>query len=312
MMIADARAAGGRLGVAVLGALVLSALAALAFQVVLATRLPRAHDREAVAHRIRAEARPGDEVLVVPMWAEAIRADLAGGPEVVALPASDPDLALAKRLWVVALAPLPHLGVTHTLAVLEKRFGKPDVRTKVGRLTLLRFTPPPRAPEWDLSDHLDAVTVSLGGAPCPPVPAGRRPARHQCKHAPWNYVGAGIHEIDYLPRRCIWAHPAAGLPLRITVPDAPYGNSVVVQAGIVGEAALDVGLTPVDIDVDAGGRRLGRAVAPGRPGWFETKIESNGVTGHGPLTFTITTRRPGRHHLCFDATIPLPEAAHGQ
>ncbi len=291
-----------RAGLAAFAALVLAALGSLGFQGMRLARVPSRGDDDAVAARIRAAARPGDAVLLVPLWAERPRLALRGGPPVFSLPAGDPDLGRVGRLWVVAFPDLPFTGVDAELARLRGRFGAPKVDAEVGRLRLLRFDLPPQPPRWHFRDHLRAAQVTLDARPCPWTTGGGQEPRFQCARAPWNYVGAEIREIDYLPRRCIWAHPATRVPLVIRFPTAPHAGTLVVHGGLVGESALRPHLAPVHLEAYAGDRDLGGLTVPPRPGWFERRLPLPGGDP-GPVRFVVSTPSDGDRHFCFDAWV---------
>lgn len=91
-----------------LGGLLLVALLSLLFHLRLPGRLPSEGDYRAVAERLKAEARPGDAVLLFPWWAE--RARLFVPPEVPVygyLGSDKDDLAAHSRIWVLGQPELP-------------------------------------------------------------------------------------------------------------------------------------------------------------------------------------------------------------
>jgi len=156
----------------------------------------------------------------------------------------------------------------------------------------------PAPPTWRALDHLDSARASLGDRPCE-----KRGTRLQCSERGWNYVGETSGRIGGVLRRCIWAHPRAQTPLRVTFPDLPPGKEVVVRHGLF-DPAVDQARdgAPVRIELLANGRLLGSGTQPNRKGWFSFRVP----VPAGPsreVGVSITAAREGARHFCFDLEI---------
>ncbi len=303
-----------------LGLLIGLSLASSAFWWLVPTTVPSPDELTAAAERIARDRREGDAVLLLPPYADGARRWMPEGIEILALPPDDPDLAWVRRLWVVAQRTLPGADTKPALATLADRFGSPEIDALLGHVRLLRFSPPGPWPRFHLSDVVAQARVTLDGRPCRFRPAGRRSARHVCPVAPWTYVGAQTREIDYLPRRCVWAHPTTAKVLRIEVPAPPGPLDLHLRAGIVGEMALRREAASVTIRVREGQRPLGTLVVQPRPGLQRARFAlparptqgpppGVGPIGsgryHDPLTPSLSRPRP----LASPSTAPAPAPA---
>lgn len=297
---------GAPTGRLLLGVLLFSAVAASAFHLSLGALLPSERDYLALSKRLRAESRPGDGVLVLPGWAERLRLYVDPSIPVHALPPDDPDLAEHDRLWVVTLPFAPGYDPEADLAVLVARFGRPALVSDTSPLMLLRFDGTRQQAFVRLADRLASAQVSLAGRPCAWQPDHRAGPRFQCQQGGWNYVADETREIDYLPRRCMWAHPVRNKPLSIRFPDVPPGSWLEVRGGIVGRAAFEENRGTVQIRLGLNGADLGSVAFPPRPGLVTRRFDLPGWTGPAAIELTVTAEDDGMRHLCFDVRIGTP------
>lgn len=288
-----------------LGVLLLLALVSLGLQPGRRHSLPEDDGLAEVARAIEADARPGDAVAVLPAWADALRVQLPDGIALHALPADDAVLLDAPRLWVASFPRVPGAEVDEAVERLAARRGAPTVDRSFEPVRLLRFDAGAR-PRQRFSDRLAAATVQLGPRPCLWRPESRRPARFQCPRGDWNYVAAETRELDYLPRRCLWAHPVKGAPLTITWTGLTLPEQLEVRGGIIGELALLSGAGEVHLEVRVDGDPVGTLVVPPAPGFHGVTLPL--TAREGTLSFVVTAENDGRRHFCFDAWGVAPEA----
>lgn len=271
------------------------------FHASLPGRLPSALDWRAAAAVLGRDARPGDAVALDPWWAERAREALPASIPVMAFPRlAGEDLVGVRRVWLLSLprAPGRRLALTGDLSARAAAITKPQ---RLGGLELSRFDlRSPTLPLAFLPDRLSTATVSVGDRAC------ARDARgvFRCPAAPFVIVSREVREVDYLPRPCLYAHPAPGEPLAIRFPSVPLGRALRGHTGIVGEAALD-GEAPVRLTVKIDGEEAGAAEElPGEPGWHPFQIETLGRAGRtGDVTFVVTSADVDRRHFCFDAFV---------
>ncbi|MHB8420877.1 MAG: hypothetical protein ACYDCL_22605 [Myxococcales bacterium] len=276
---------------------------ALGYWLLLPGRLPSERDYLAVQHELLANARPGDGVAVLPFWADRGKLFARGLP-VVALPqlASEADAERYGRLWVLAQPELPRSDAPAELAALDRRLARAAEPRRFGPLSLSLYEPKPgRAPSYDFVGRLTDARVSIGGddpAECQAVPGG-----FQCPRGPWNYVRPEWHEFDFLPRRCLWAHPVGPEPLRLQWSQVPLREGLRGGFGLIGQAAEIPNAAPVSLAVVVDGAAQAELqLSPGDPGWHEFDLGLAGLSeGAHEVELDVSTPNPGMRHFCFDA-----------
>ncbi|MDF1562946.1 MAG: hypothetical protein P1V51_07870 [Deltaproteobacteria bacterium] len=303
-----------------LNLLVVVSLAAAAFWWLSPHTAPSEDEARSAATLMKDALAPGDALLLVPPWAEAARRPLPEELPVLSLPADDLDLELPGRLWVLAFPTLAGGEVDEALGTLARRFGPPSVDQSLARTRLLRFTPRGPRPAWRLTDAIASTRVTLGGHACRWLPRTNQSARFKCPGPAWLWVGAQTREIDYLPRRCVMAHPATGRPLRIEISDLPRDHRLELRAGIVGSMGLVRDAAPVQLELRRGETRLGELTVEPRPGWQRASFPDAAgaappLDPPPPTVLEITTPNDGGRHLCLElmafpsAAAPAVEAA---
>lgn len=285
--------------VAVLLALVFS----FVFWIRLPGRLPTEQDYLAVQHQLVGNAHPGDGMATLPFWAERIKL-FAHGLPVVALPhlADEEDAERYGRLWVVAQPDLPRSDAADELGALDRRLARVQGPTRFGPLSLSLYEPRAgRAPSYDFLAHLADGQVSVGGDD--PVACEASGGGFQCPRGGWNYVRPEWHEFDFLPRRCLWAHPVGPEPLRLAWSQVPLHGGLRGGFGLVGQAAEIANAAPVDVAVLVDGGEVARlSLMPGDPGWHGFDLGLPGLAaGAHDVEFDVSAVNPAMRHFCFDA-----------
>lgn len=183
-------------------------------------------DWKRAAEEVRNSFQEGDLLLFAPEWIDPV-GRLHMGDLLDIRQVTRPDEASFKRIWVVGPRGKTRRETKGAQLISRKRFG--DIETT---LYHNRFDPP----LFDFYKKISKAEVALLNEDgttvehCPYQPARQR---HQCK-AGWNNVRQKIAEVDYKPRRCVYAHPADGKILEITFPETIIGSRLVVYTGLDG------------------------------------------------------------------------------
>ena len=223
-----------------LGALVLVALACLAFQLRLPGRFPEEADYRAVAGWLRAEARPGDAVLLFPWWTEKARLYLPPELPVYGYLGSDgDDLDAHPRVWVLGQPELPRADAEGFQAAFLPGRTIQGAPRRAGRLELTLYENGRHRPRrFVASESYARARVYLES------PDGQRRdcafdgRTHRCPGPPHLYVAPEWHEVLYQPRHCLWMHPPGGAQRLVAELDGVPGSTELrLEGGIIFEHA---------------------------------------------------------------------------
>jgi hypothetical protein len=257
-----------------LGGLVLVALACLVFQLRLPGRFPSEGDYRTVADWLRAEARPGDAVLLFPWWTEKARLYLPAQVPVHGYLGSDrSDLGEHPRIWVLAQPELPRADASGFRdAFLPGRTAVGGPR-RAGPLELTLYENGRYRPRRFVASEAQArARVYLESPEGTRLDCPFDGRVHRCPGPPHLYVAPEWHEIHYEPRRCLWMH-APGGPRRLVAEfdDVPADTEWRLEAGIVSEFAShhapQLSITHLGVeDVASRESLLTLSLPPGREG----------------------------------------------
>jgi hypothetical protein len=224
-----------------LGGLLLVALACLVFQLRLPGRFASEADYRTVADWLRAEARPGDAVLLFPWWTEKARLYLPPELPVYGYLGSDQDdLSAHPRVWVLGQPELPRADTSgFRSAFLPGRTAVGTPRRE-GNLELTLYENGRYRPRrFVASEAYAKARVYLES------PEGTRRdcpfdgRVHRCPGPPHLYVAPEWHEIHYQPRHCLWMHPPGGKERLVAELDGvPGGTELRLEGGIIFEHAV--------------------------------------------------------------------------
>jgi hypothetical protein len=269
-------------------------------------RLPSEADYLAVQHELVGSAHPGDGVALLPFWADRGKLFLHGLP-VIALPelAKEGDIERYPRLWVLAQPDLPRSQAARALADLDARLTRREPPKHFGPLSLSLYEPKEgRAGSYDFVARLADAQVDVGGgAGSDPQACEAAAGGFRCPRGSWNYVLPEWHEFDFLPRRCLWAHPVGAEPLEIRYSQVPLRGGIRGGFGLIGQAAELGQAAPVDLSIDVDGSQAASLeLSPGDPGWHPFELGLAGLAaGTHDVTFRVTSPNPAMRHFCFDA-----------
>ncbi|MBI2897056.1 MAG: hypothetical protein HYY06_26095 [Deltaproteobacteria bacterium] len=238
---------------------------------------PRDSELVEVARRVRKLAGPRDLVLVAKKTDPSVVDLFDPLPAVIA---PDPPLEALRPFRRVLV-----VGADRTVrTILSARFGAG--RRHGGSIDSYS----PAAATFDAIAQLEQATVQRGGERCP-----REGGRHRCAGPRWRTVErrrmtVGGHEVD-----CVFAHPSTD-GLAITYPEPP-GRPMLFRGagGLSDRAAQRPGGPPVELTVEAGGRRLGR----------KSFRNAAGLAGYsfphfppGPLVIKLDVASQGARSFC--------------
>ena len=290
-----------------LGVLVLVALVCLVFQLRLPGRLPTEADHHTVADWLRAEAHPGDAVLLFPWWTE--RARLLLPPELPvygSLNSDRDDLSAHPRIWVLAQPDLPGSKVSaFQAAFLPQRTATGETR-HAGRLELTLYENGRYRPRrFVASEALARAHVYLES------PEGvRRDCPfdghvHRCPGPPHLYVAAEWHEILYEPRHCLWMHPPGGTERLVAeFEGVPGGTELRLEGGIIFEHAVahSPGLSVTHFGVEDAARHESLLEISLPPGLEGVQKASRALPPGESRTVKVWTQadNPDRRQVCLD------------
>ncbi len=279
-----------------------ASLLALAFWIRLPHTLPSEDDYRAAATRVARDFGPGDVVVLSPAWAERFRSFLDVGP-VMAWPRPDrEDFRRVRRVWLVGLPDAPRSEYDKTARSLGERLRRVVAAERFGHAAVALFeNPQPREPLFDFGAQVASAQVSLGTEACPWD--GRA---HRCRGPGWVYVANELHELEFLPRRCLWAHPAGAVPLEIRFPAASVGRVLDLRAGNASQVAWrqDPAWGPVTLTAYVARKRVGSMTVEVADGTrHEIEIDTSAFAGSTQeVAFAVAADRPGNRHFCFEAT----------
>ena len=250
--------------------------------------------RRTLARRIRAEADPAHDMVIIADEAPEIVAALAPVPAVWGTPPIR-DLGGFRRLYVLSHGEGP-------LSPYEARLGTPT------------STLAPNAVRWDLDGlrniHFDITTDALDHAtarreggrfagPCPRV--GNQ--FHCNSTDDWNHPRVDEHPLGGVSVRCLFSHPQENSQLIYEIENLPRSRFLVGVVGLDDRVYFPAGspvnnhitFTPSDgapvIEADAN--------APNRVGATPYRIALGGHPGR--LRFAISTPNAGARSYCFTA-----------
>jgi len=212
--------------------------------------------------------RPADLLVVAPAWAEPI-ARHALGDSVFPLE----QIARADASSFARAVEVSALGARAE----ETREWRVTSEEKQGRFTLRRLeNPSPVTPRYRFIEHVRPAELSVaivqGESETPCAFSDRAQAsagglhghatfpreRFQCPGGESSFVGVTvIDDQEYLPRRCIWAHPPPRGALRLRFAGVLLGGRIRAWAGLSYFLFRDGLGEPVTIAFHADGRRLG-------------------------------------------------------
>lgn len=322
------------------------------------SRVPGRSDWRAAVDHIRGQLQPSDGITWIPYHAGEGRLLFHGLPAFHLPEPEAADLSRYERVWLIGAFGEGADDLRHQdLAEGQPASGHEILeRHDFGPLTveLLKISGP--KVKVDLRAQLDEAKVSRGERACgfwsglgwhcdlrqtpeaterclarPIAEKARRRnrRRHQHHHLvdftlsdcgldPWLHVSRDAHVIGDWPRRCVWMHPARREPVRLTWPQAPGGDTVVVDYGFVDKIIADnysrdimtkkggdtPRAQPLRLIVRQGEAEIAQITAPNQKGW--RRLVAKAQPEGGPVSVEVQTEDHRNAYFCLDATIRGP------
>jgi hypothetical protein len=248
-----------------------------------ATRIPEPDEWRALAEPVRQMRADDALVVVAPAWAEPMARRALGDELMPLAQVARPDAHRYARAIEISVTGASAQETEHWRAGEERQQGP-------FRLRVLE-NPQPPAIQFDfverfgpeqLSVHLqgpaqgdseseqpcrftDSARVRNGGLGGHPTFPARRFA---CGGGDAQFVAVTvIDDVDYAPRRCIWAPPTPGGAVVLRYRDVPLGSEIHGHAGFPWVMVRDTDGPPVRLEIRVGGRPIGTHVARDPMGW---------------------------------------------
>jgi hypothetical protein len=116
-------------------------------------------------------------------------------------------------------------------------------------------------------------------------------------------VGVSIvADLDYRPRRCIFAPAQGSSKLRIHFDAVSFGHALHGHHGLYVEAERDGKGSPVTLVFRSGDRTLGQLIHRDGEGWKGFELDTGDLDGKtADLTAEITSGANDRRLYCFEA-----------
>ncbi len=275
------------------------ALAAAAFALMLGVRamrwgIDKGDPRRALVRRIRAEADPARDIVIVTDEAPELVAAVAPVPAVWGAQSMH-DVGAFRRLYVVANAQGP-------IGPYEARLGRPTAT--LGPNVVSWTLDGLRTVRFDLTaELLDHTTARREGGrfdgPCPRVGNVLR-----CNSTDdWNHPHVAEHTMAGVAVRCVHAHPQDQSALIFETHAIPSAQWLVGMVGMNDHAINATGASVENhvtfTPTDGGPVIVTDIIAPNRAGATPYRLA---LGGHpGTLRFSITTANAGARQYCFTA-----------
>ncbi|MEN9797037.1 MAG: hypothetical protein RL653_733 [Pseudomonadota bacterium] len=217
-------------------------------------------DYEAAAQVLAREARPGDVVLLYPWWTERARLFVpAGLPAVGHLHSDEEPLEDHPRVWLLSVPGLPRADLPDFERTHMKDRARVGDERRLGKLSLSPWNNGLYRPaRFSAASELGRAQAWVESPDGTRAPCGWNGRAFSCPGE--LFATVGWHEVDQVPRRCLFVRPGAGgakLVLEWPEVSSSPGDALVLEGGVAWESAVRAG--PEHGDVTA------RAEAPGTP-----------------------------------------------
>lgn len=292
-------------------ALLVTALAALVFQLRLPGRFATDDDYRQVAARLEAEARPQDAVLLFPWWTERARLFLPEGLPVVGYLHSEEDpLENHPRIWLLAEPDLPRAKRSHfdEAFLPGRRALGPPVR--LGHLELTLFENGRYRPRsFSAVEHFREALVYLDSPGRAPLECPFDGRSFTCPGGAGIHVAPEWHDLFYVPRLCLFMKvPGGATRLVVEFPDVALAPKLVLEGGVIWELAPSRGPTVttahVGLERASDGRNvLELAIPPGLEGMQRAEADfPAGAPGERRFRVWVQSDHAEARQLCVDLT----------
>jgi hypothetical protein len=268
---------------------------------------PAASEADWLAARdyVAANAKHDDLVAFAPGWIDPVGRERFGASIATLEREARPDDSRFPRAFEVGIRGA-HLGELRGWSKQgEQRFG--------GVTVTLLANPAPAHVIDDLVSHVDParMRVSRGPAECgfqhergqsgslgfgPAIPG----SRFVCPAGAFVAMSV-VTDLDYVPHRCVYAPPTAGVPTRIVFEDVHFGTRLHGHHAIYVEAERNKTGQPVTLSFSVNGQPLASLEHRDGDGWKSFELDTSSLAGQtGELTAEVTSSGDRRMY-CFEA-----------
>jgi hypothetical protein len=288
----------------------LAGVVELAAHFYFANRAPRVEEWASLREPVAGLRQAGELVVVAPRWADPLARQALGDALMPLRDVARPDESgYARAIEISALGQrAPELQGWRTVA-----------ESKRGRFTLRTLeNPAPERVVFDFTDHVSPEHLSVfeGAKTCawnPRAPVsngnlGGNPTfpaqRFMCPAGEWFFAGVTVidDQHEYRPRRCIWAHPPPGGPLRLRFANVPLGKKIRGYGGMPWMIFRDsVGAPPVELEVRVGGQSIGTYVHRDEQGWAPFSFDTGREGQSAEVEIEVRSSTVKDRHFCFQA-----------
>lgn len=256
--------------------------------------------------------REGDLVVVAPRWAEPhVRRALGDDVFPLAAVARSDSARFSRAIEISVLGEeAPDLAGFREVErrdagdirvrVLENAAAEPVIFDFVEHLEpryASAFGTDPEVPcTW--SDKARVASGGLGGTPTFPA------KRFVCQDDFYLNVSATIiADENFLPRRCIYAHPTPSGARVVRFDKVPLGQRIVGHSGMYWMIERSKLGAPVDLEVKVDGDSVGTVTHVDGEGWkrFEIDLGAHASAREATVEFAISTGNYEHRHFCFQA-----------
>ncbi len=143
------------------------------------------------------------------------------------------------------------------------------------------------------------LTGGLGGHPTFPS------RRFECAGGPFFGVGVTVvADEQFLPRRCIFAHPPERGERVLRFGDVALGDRIVLHSGMYWMVERERKGAPVELSVRVDGELVGAIVHEDGQGWRRDELElgAHARAPHATVELAVSSRSYVGRHFCFEAT----------
>jgi hypothetical protein len=127
--------------------------------------------------------------------------------------------------------------------------------------------------------------------------------RFSCGSSDWQFVGRTvIEDQNYLPRRCIWAHPPGRGAVQLHFDAVPIGQKIRGHAGTPWFFERERHGADIELEVRVGAQVVGNYRHSDREGWKPFEFSTERLAGQTlPVEFRVRARAAWQREFCFQA-----------
>lgn len=251
-------------------------------------------DWQAALHKLKEERPDSDQpVLFAPRWADPLGRYYFG--DVVDLKmATLSDIDRFTDVWQVSLRKARH----RWLKGLE-----PQQTWNFGLVELAHFKKSAVKVLYDFYEQLRVATArKSSGQACKRV--GEQLRCDTRRGQGWNHVGPYLAEVDFLPFRCIYAHPVEKEKIEISFSAVPMGSTLVGYTGIDDFGSRRKAKASVLLEVYIDGKSIGRVDHQNEWNWRKFQFDTKALAGRkAEVRFVVSTEKSWARPFCFTAEV---------